>query len=72
MSVWAIIEDRKLVYQRKLIGKNHIKQAIESKLDYYQPSWRNTMDVAHWEEEFRYAMNTVSRVCFELVAYLLY
>jgi ABC-type ATPase with predicted acetyltransferase domain len=57
ISVWAIIEDRKLVLQRKLIGKTHIKQEIENKLDYYQPDWRTTMDVTHWEEEYRYAMN---------------
>ncbi|CAO3654848.1 unnamed protein product [Mucor hiemalis] len=56
VSLWAVIEDRKLVYQRKLIGKNFIKEEIESRLDYFQPSWRTTLDFAHWKEEFDYAM----------------
>ncbi|KAI7897158.1 uncharacterized protein EV154DRAFT_490660 [Mucor mucedo] len=56
-TVWAIIEDRRLVYQRRLIGKNYIKREIECKLDYYQPEWRATMDINQWEEEYRYAMN---------------
>lgn len=59
-SVWAVVEDRRLVYQRRLIGKNYIKREIECKLDYYQPEWRATMDVTRWEEEYRYAMNNVS------------
>lgn len=56
VSLWAVIEDRKLVYQRKLIGKNYIKAEIENRLDYFQPSWRTTIDFAHWKEEFNYAM----------------
>ncbi len=58
-SVWAVIEDRKLVYQRKLVGKNYIKEEIEHRLDYYKPNWRKAMDVAQWEEEYKYAMNNV-------------
>lgn len=75
-SVWAVIEDRKLVYQRKLIGKNYIKEEIESRLDYFKPDWRNAMDVAHWEEEYRYAMNnvrqnkyTILKTCFLITLY---
>jgi hypothetical protein len=60
VSLWAVIEDRKLVYQRRLIGKNHIKREIEHALDRNQPDWRGKLDTDHWEEEYRYALNSVS------------
>ncbi|GAA5817271.1 hypothetical protein MFLAVUS_010814 [Mucor flavus] len=57
VSVWAVVEDKRLVLQRKLIGKDYLKKEIESKLDYYQPEWRTTMDFTRWEEEYTHAMN---------------
>ncbi|KAI9365651.1 hypothetical protein BD770DRAFT_76902 [Pilaira anomala] len=57
VSIWAIIEDKRLVYHRKLIGKNYIKSEIEVKLDYYQPDWRTTIDFKRWGEEYRHAMD---------------
>jgi hypothetical protein len=60
VSLWAVIEDRKLVYQRRLVGKNHVKREIEQALDLYQPDWRGKMDTSQWEEEYRFALNNVS------------
>lgn len=54
--VWAIVENRKLVYQRKLTSKLFMKQEIEKILDDHQPNWRVTMRL--WEEEYRYALES--------------
>lgn len=56
ISVWAIVENRKLVYQRKLTSKLFMKQEIEKILDDHQPNWRATMRL--WEEEYRYALES--------------
>ncbi|KAI8884090.1 cysteine proteinase [Backusella circina FSU 941] len=55
-SVWTIIEDRRLVFQRKLIGKTYIKSKIENELDSSYPDWRENTDVRQWEEEYHYVM----------------
>ncbi|KAL7315175.1 hypothetical protein PS15m_006661 [Mucor circinelloides] len=56
VTLWAVIEDRKLVYQRKLIEKLYIKREIEYFLDTQQPEWRISMNVPHWEEEYKHTM----------------
>lgn len=56
VSLWAVIEDRKLVYQRKLIEKLYVKREIEYLLDTQQPDWRISMNVSHWEEEYKHTM----------------
>ncbi|KAG1136091.1 hypothetical protein G6F37_012046 [Rhizopus arrhizus] len=59
ISVWAIVENRKLVYQRKLTSRLFMKQEIEKILDDHQPNWRATMRL--WEEEYRYALESNGR-----------
>lgn len=60
MSLWAVIENRKLVYQRKIIERHYIKQEIEETLDQLEPNWRQQLDIIQWVEEYNHAMNTVS------------
>ena len=62
VSVWTIIEDRKIVYQRKLIDKELIKDKIEHELDITQPDWRASMNIDHWEEEYNHVMSSVSTI----------
>ncbi|KAI7904238.1 ubiquitin carboxyl-terminal hydrolase [Cokeromyces recurvatus] len=57
ISLWAVIEDRNRVYQRKIIEKNYLKRQIEYKLDKYQPNWKSSNEVTQWEEEYRYAID---------------
>ncbi|GAN01346.1 ubiquitin carboxylterminal hydrolase L5 [Mucor ambiguus] len=56
VTLWAVVEDRKLVYQRKLIEKLYVKRKIEYLLDTQEPEWRISMNVPHWEEEYKHTM----------------
>jgi hypothetical protein len=60
MTLWAVIENRKLVYQRKLIEKSYIKQEIENTLDRSSPGWKKHINIIHWMEEYHHTMSTVS------------
>ena len=59
-SVWSIIEDRRHVYQRRLVGKAYLRSAIERQLDYCDPNWRLTFRAHQWEDEYKHALETVS------------
>ncbi|KAI8069858.1 uncharacterized protein B0P05DRAFT_192415 [Gilbertella persicaria] len=61
-SIWAVIEDRKLVYQRRLIGLSYVKHKIEAILDLQEPSWRKKMNIQQWEEEYRFTMHHNKRI----------
>ncbi|CAO3675837.1 unnamed protein product [Rhizopus stolonifer] len=54
ISVCAIMENRKLVYQKKLIGTLFMKQEIEKILCKERPDWRYV--TRNWEEEYRYVL----------------
>ncbi|KAG2227055.1 hypothetical protein INT45_006462 [Circinella minor] len=57
-SVWSIIEDRRHVYQRRLVKKAYLKSAIERQLDYCDPNWRLTFRAHQWEDEYKHALET--------------
>lgn len=59
MSLWAVIENRKMVYQRKLIQRQYIKQEIENTLNELEPQWRSRSSTFKWIEEYNHAMGTV-------------
>ncbi|KAI9260163.1 hypothetical protein BY458DRAFT_548665 [Sporodiniella umbellata] len=54
VSFWVVVEDRKLVYQKKLIGILYLKKQIENQLLQEQPDWK-TM-ARKWEEEYSHAL----------------
>ncbi|KAI8983777.1 hypothetical protein BDB01DRAFT_850434 [Pilobolus umbonatus] len=57
-SVWGVIENRKLLYQRRLIGKSFMKREIEHRLDEYHPEWRIKPMITKWEEEYMHVMSS--------------
>ncbi|KAI9492433.1 ubiquitin carboxyl-terminal hydrolase [Zychaea mexicana] len=60
-SVWSIIEDRRQVYQRRLVRKAYLRSAIERQLDYCDPSWRTTFRAQQWEDEYKHALETFTK-----------
>ncbi|KAI9029839.1 hypothetical protein CLU79DRAFT_831588 [Phycomyces nitens] len=67
-SMWAVIEDRRKVYQRQLVGKAYLRQAIENELDHLYPAWRVTLNIDQWEEEYQHHMeHDMNRLARELV-----
>ncbi|CAO3676881.1 unnamed protein product [Rhizopus microsporus] len=60
ISIWAVIESRKLVYQKKLTSKLFMKQEIENMLDKHQPDWRKSCQ--RWEEEYVHALSSSERI----------
>ncbi|KAI8147473.1 ubiquitin carboxyl-terminal hydrolase [Fennellomyces sp. T-0311] len=57
-SVWSVIEDRRHVYQRRLVGKAYLRSAIERQLDYCDPNWRIAFRAHQWEDEYKHALET--------------
>ncbi|KAL0078526.1 hypothetical protein J3Q64DRAFT_1765052 [Phycomyces blakesleeanus] len=67
-SMWAVIEDRRQVYHRQLVGKAYLRQAVENELDSLYPAWRVTLNINRWEEEYQYHMeHNVNQAGKELV-----
>lgn len=60
ISVWTVIQDRRLVYQRRLFTRHHLKAVIEQRLDACDPDWRSEMRADQWEDEYAHAMDNVS------------
>ncbi|KAI8988438.1 ubiquitin carboxyl-terminal hydrolase [Mycotypha africana] len=57
VTLWAVIEDRKLVLQRQIVEKLYLRSAIERRLDFHRPDWRIKMNVIYWDEEFRHTID---------------
>ncbi|KAI8364112.1 hypothetical protein BD560DRAFT_333550, partial [Blakeslea trispora] len=57
VSVWAVTQDEKLKYHRKIIGLNYIKFQTEIALDIHDSSWRKRGDIDRWEEEYHFVIN---------------
>lgn len=59
-SIWSVIEDRRRVLQRRLVGRGYLKLAIEHQLDRLDANWRTVVQAQLWEEEYNHAMEAVS------------
>ncbi|ORY93022.1 ubiquitin carboxyl-terminal hydrolase [Syncephalastrum racemosum] len=60
ISVWTVIQDRRLVYQRRLFMRHHLKTVIEQRLDACDPDWRSDIRADQWEDEYAHAMDNVN------------